>query len=207
MATIVGALDAVTAWVQANICARIKLKMPPLGEHDPDDENYAYRLVTPTAFPLFVPSQDKLPPAVPAPIPSICVRIVQGRHDLTRKEGKLLFDLVFSTWSSGTHARDILMPTGTGTYRPWNDLEAANFFEKNGEGWRDAWNMVDTALRELGNTVAIDGIEIDRSVPVEFSPLREQDGISDDYPYWFAVLTFGLKLPVAPNIDDINQYL
>ena len=43
--------------------------------------------VHPAAFPLYVPGKDRLPPSVPAPIPSVCVQLIES-EDLP------LFELV-----------------------------------------------------------------------------------------------------------------
>ena len=62
--SIVNTLDSVTEWVQENICNGVTLKAPPESDQAPTDAGYEYKRVTPTAFPLFVPLKDKLPPAV-----------------------------------------------------------------------------------------------------------------------------------------------
>lgn len=54
--------------------------------------------------------------------------------------------------------------------------EAEEYFDRNGDGWRDAWNLVDIALREIESRTNIAGYEIDRSTPVKFGPLTEQGG-------------------------------
>ena len=207
MATVVTALDTVTAWVQANICDGLKLKKPPLDENEATDAGYEYELVTPHAFAFFVPTKDNLPPNVLSPMPSVCVRIADGESDFVAGQNTIVFELFFSTWSTGTHGRDILNPVSRETFKQWTGREADAHFEVNGDGWRDAWNMIDTALRAIGNTTNIDGLEIDRSVPVKFSPLKEQEAIPDFYPFWFASLSFGVKMPIWSNIADIKNLL
>ena len=207
MATVVTMLDTVTAWVQANICDKIKLKKPPLDEVDATDEGYAYELITPHAFAFFVPTQDKIALPAVAPMPSVCVRITDGAADFAAGRNDITFELCFSTWSTGTHGKDIFIPIDRNTFRQMSDKDAARYFEKNGDGWRDAWNMIDIALRELGNATHIDGIEIDKSVPVKYAPLKEQEAIPDYYPFWFATLSFAVKIPILPNMADTRQFL
>lgn len=207
MATVVKALDTVTAWVQANICDKIKLKMPPLDENEATDAGYDYKLITPHAFAFFVPTQDKLPPNVLSPMPSVCVRITDGESNLVSNENALSFELYFSTWSTGEHGEDVFNPVSRENVEQWTGAEADAHFLKNGDGWRDAWNMIDTALLALGSTTNIDGLEIDRSVPVKFSPLKEQEAIPDYYPFWFASLSFGIKQPIQSHIADIQNLL
>lgn len=207
MATVVSALDTVTAWVQANICNKVRLKKPPLDESEATDSGYRYELVTPHAFAFYVPTQDKIALPSVAPVPSVCVRIYDGESDLTAGENSIKFEMIFSTWSTGTHGKDIFKPQNDGSFKQMANAEADAYFQKNGDGWRDAWSMIDIALSEIGNTTNIDGLEIDRSVPVKFSPLKEQEAIPDYYPFWFACLTFGVKQPIRSNISNIQNML
>lgn len=64
----------------------------------------------------------------------------------------------------------------------WTGPEAEEYFDRNGDGWRDAWNFVDIALREIESRTNIAGYEIDRSTPVKFGPLTEQEAIPDFTP-------------------------
>lgn len=195
--SIVNTLDSVTAWVQENICNGVKLKAPPGDEAAPTDAGYEYQLVTPTAFSLFVPSKDKLPPAVLSSFPSVCVRFMEGEETLKDSSGSIGVQLCFSTWSPGVHIRDIVGKPG----------EDAKPFTRNADGWRDAWNMVDVALRKLGNSLAVGGFEIDRSVPIKYGPLTEEGAIIDAYPLWFAWVSFRVTYPLRRNIKEIQHLL
>ena len=106
---VVTILDGVTDWVREKICSQI-LKVPPADEQAATDAGYEYQLVTPAAFPLFVPTKEKLPPSVTSPIPSVCVRIQEGVDDLTDSTGSIGVQLCFSTWDPGTHGADVLKP-------------------------------------------------------------------------------------------------
>lgn len=207
--SVVNTLDQVTAWVQENICADIKLKAPPDSDRDPTDEGYAYKLVTPTAFPLFVPAKDKLPPAVISPIPSVCVRFLKGSESMTGRSGTIEMQLCFSTWDTGLHGEDHLIPVEgePGKYRRWSGTEAAQYFKRTGEGWRDAWNFVDIALRKLGNTMSVGGFELNRSVPFEYGPFTDQGEIVEAYPLWFAWVSFSINYPLSRNAEDIEELL
>lgn len=212
MATVTNTIDAVTAWVQMNICNKLRLKRPPENEAGATDAGYDYQLVTPLAFALFVPTQDKITTPGGAPIPSICVRLTDGETNHETGEQKLSFDLCISTWDPGTHGRDILQKQIDGSFEPLTGAAADARFEKNGDGWRDAWNAVDVVLREIGNASSIGGVPIDRSVPVRYSPFKDQEAIPDYYPFWFTVVSFQLKQPARPHndpvdTDDIQKYL
>lgn len=64
--TITAIIETVTDWVQDNICNQLKLKAAP-ENGEAVDEGYEYKLVTPTAFPLFTLSSYKQPTGSPPP--------------------------------------------------------------------------------------------------------------------------------------------
>lgn len=67
--TLVESIDKVVEWLNANVCSQISLKLP---DDYKNDKEYTVEFVKPTAFPLYIPAKDRLPPSVPAPIPSVC---------------------------------------------------------------------------------------------------------------------------------------
>ena len=200
-------VDTVTEWSQINICDQIKLKQPPMDENAPDDSGYDYKLVTPAAFPMYVPSSEKLPPKVHSPIPSLCVRILNGDRSMASGEGGVNIQLCFSAWNPGTHGRDNFVANADGSYSQVSEAEAKRQFKRTGEGWRDVWNFVDIALRALENTTAIGGYLIDPSTPIEFGPLTEQESIPDFYPFWFAWVSFRIVHPLKRNVQDFKNFL
>ena len=205
--SVVNILDNVTEWVQTNICTKIQLKVPPASDTDPTDAGYTYHLVQPTAFPLFVPARDKAAPGILSPIPSVCVRFLEGDEALSKDMGSIGMQLCFSTWDPGLHGEDILRPDGDGGSKRWTGPEADAYFRRSGEGWRDAWNFVDIALRELGSTTTVGGCSIDRSVPIKFGPLTDQGTIIEAYPLWFAWCSFSLTYDLRRNIAAIQNLL
>lgn len=206
---VVTILDSVTDWVRETICSQIRLKVPPADEQAATDAGYEYNRVTPAAFTLFVPTKEKLPPSVISPIPSVCVRFLEGADSMAGSSGNITVQLCFSTWSTGTHGEDILQPDPDDTkkWTQWTGEEADAYFKRNGDGWRDAWNFVDIALREIESRTNIAGYEIDRSVPVKFGPLTEQEAIPDYYPFWFAWVSFSLTYPLRRNVREIESFL
>lgn len=196
--SIVTTLDTLTEWVQKNICEGVLLKAPPEGDTAPTDAGYAYTLVTPTAFPMFVPAKDKLSPPVRHNFPSVCVRFLKGSESLKGREGFMDVQLCFSTWSPGQHKGDIVSNPG--------GVPVPNF-QRNAEGWRDAWNLVDKAVMALGNSVSLNGLELDRAAPIEYGPLTEQGEIVEAYPLWFAWVSFSINYPLRRNAEDIEELL
>lgn len=207
--SVANTLDRVTDWVRERICSRFNLKVPPDSDTEADAANYVYQRVKPAAFTLYVPTKDKLPPGIVSPIPSVCVRFAEGSESMTAGEGSISLLLYFSTWSTGTHGKDIVLPNPENALEPkrWTGEEADAYFRKNGDGWRDAWNMVDVALREIESVSNIDGLLIDRAVPVKFGPLAEQEAIPDFYPQWFAWVSFSVRYPVVRNFRDVEKFL
>lgn len=205
--SVVNILDSVTEWVRENICTQIKLKLPPDNDTDPTDAGYEYKLVTPAAFPLFVPAKDKAPPGILSPIPSVCVRFLEGDEILATSKGTIGIQLCFSTWNPGLHGQDILRPNEKGGSKIWTGPEADAHFQRSADGWRDAWNFVDIALRELGNTTNVGGYLVNQRDPIKFGPLTEEGAIIDAYPLWFAWCSFSLSYDLRRNVAEISNLL
>ena len=200
--SVVHVIDTLTEWARQNICEQIKLKVPPENTA-PDDSGYAYNLAPPAAFAMYVPTSDKLPPGSHPPFPSLCVRFVTGQDVPADGRGSIEVQFCFSAWDPGTHGEDKLSPNGDGTYSKGD----GGTFERNGDGWRDAWNFVDIALRAVESVTNIGGYTIDRAKPVKFGPLTEQEAIPDFYPMWFAWLSFTVNYPLRRNIQELQNFL
>lgn len=201
---IVQIIDDVTEWAQVNICDKVQLKVPPENDADAVDADYEYELVTPTAFALFVPQKDKTPPKVKSPIPSLCVRFVEGEDLLDGSGGSIGLQMMLSTWDLGLHSKDLFCKTDNPLEYRRND---SPYFRRTTEGWRDAWNFLDVARRALESTTNVAGHEIDVTSGIHFGPLEEQDGTNDFYPFWFCWINFTLKFPLARNVQDCTEYL
>ena len=200
--SVVHVIDTLTEWARQNICEQINLKVPPENTA-PDDSGYSYNLATPAAFAMYVPTSDKLPPGSHPPFPSLCVRFVTGQDVPADGGGSVEVQFCFSAWDPGTHGEDEFLPNGDGTYRRGK----GGAFWRNGDGWRDAWNFVDIALREVESVTNIGGYTIDRAKPVKFGPLTEQEAIADFYPMWFAWLSFTVNYPLRRNIQELQNFL
>lgn len=206
--TVVEILDKLTAWAEENICPKVFLKVPP-DDEAPNDADYEYKRVHPTCFTMYVPSKDKLPPNIIAPFPSLCVRCTDGSDSLADNIRRMRIEFCIATWETGTNGRDILIPSmyDSKTFHEWNDEESKAYFRRHGEGWRDAWNFVDTTLRELESVSSLNGIAIDKSQPITFEPLKEQNSIPNLYPFWFAIISFTVQTAIIRNINDNSKYL
>lgn len=204
--SVVNVIDTLTEWARVNVCEQIKLKVPPL-EEAPDDASYEYERVTPAAFALYVPTSEKLPPNVRSPFPSLCVRFIKGEENTALNRGSMNVQFCFATWDTGLHGKDVFKPTEDNSFRRLSGAEAATFFERNGDGWRDAWNFVDIALRAVESVTNIGGYVVDKSFPIEYGPLVEQEAIPDFYPFWFAWISFRVNYSLFRNVEDFQTML
>lgn len=204
--SIVNSIESVREWLTENVCPLVKLKLP---DDNANDASYPYKLVNPAAFSLFVPSKDRTPPNVAAPIPSVCVQIVKGEDDMIAHSRGIRIRLCFSAWDPGYHGPDIFRPRGdgSGTYIQQYNEEASAYFEKNGEGWRDAWSFVDTTLREIENAEYMNGLRVIKEEGITFGPVTEQDAVPDFYPYWFAWAELTIEETLTRNPKTYNQFL
>lgn len=186
--SIVNSIEAVRDWLDDNVCQKVKLKLP---DDNAMDASYTYKLVHPTAFSLFLPTKDRQPPKVEAPIPSVCVQLVQGEDNLVQKSRSIKIRLQFSAWDPGLHKLDMI--------NPHENQVGTDFFQKNSDGWLDAWNFLDTAIRALENAEYISGFRLIKEAGITFGPVVDQDNASDFYPFWFAWTEFSLAETLTRN--------
>ena len=93
---LVDSIDNLVKWLAENVCSQIQLKLPDDYRNDTD---YDVEFVNPAAFPLYTPGKDRLPPNVPAPIPSVCAQLMEGSDDLIKRQRRLQFRLCLACWN------------------------------------------------------------------------------------------------------------
>lgn len=197
--TLVQSIDKVVEWLRDNVCSQITLKLPDDYRNDTD---YDVKLVTPAAFPLYVPGKDRLPPSVPAPIPSVCVQLMEGSDDLLNKKRQLQIRLCLACWNPGEHGGEVWQTRenanalgGFSFYRVTD--ESTQTYARNMEGWRDSFNFADLVLRELEGTEYIMGHRLVKESGIKFGLFTEDGNIWDYYPYWHSWITFTLEAGVV----------
>ena len=197
--TLVQSIDKVVNWLRESVCPQITLKLP---DDYKNDESYDVEFVTPAAFPLYVPGKDRLPPSVPAPIPSVCVQLMEGSDDLLQKKRQLQIRLCLACWNPGEHGAEMLIPRknpaapgGFSYYRATR--ETAKTYARNMEGWRDLFNFADLVLRELEGMEYIDGHRLVKEAGIKFGVFTEDGNIWDYYPYWHNWISFTLEAGVV----------
>lgn len=57
--TIAQCIEKVTDWLNESVCPKIKLKLP---DDNQNGKEYQVKAVNPTAFAMYQPGKDKLPP-------------------------------------------------------------------------------------------------------------------------------------------------
>ena len=197
--TLVQSIDNVVEWLRENVCSQITLKLP---DDYKNGTEYDVELVNPAAFPLYVPGKDRLPPSVPAPIPSVCVQLMEGSDDLMQRKRQLQLRLCLACWNPGEHADEVLHARkdanalgGVSYYRV--DGEATQNYARNMEGWRDSFNFADLVLRELEGTEYIAGHRLVKESGIKFGLFTEDGNIWDYYPYWHSWITLTLEAGVV----------
>lgn len=102
--TLVNSIDKIVSWLTENVCSKITLKLP---DDYRNGTGYDVVMVNPAAFPLYVPGKDRLPPNVAAPIPSVCVQLMEGSDELIQKKRQLQIRLCLACWNPGQHGGEI----------------------------------------------------------------------------------------------------
>lgn len=200
---IVNDLNKIRDWMQKEICDKLKLKLP---SDDNAGGDYEYELVTPTAFALYTPTKDRLPPNVRVPIPSLCIRLKEGEH--RTQEGTNTMELVinFCTWNPGLHAQDVFIPTEreASGLQNYNQQVRAEY-ERNSDGWQDVFSFIDYALRILEQTEYIADMRIVAENGIKYGMTSDKEGLDDFYPYWLGWITFTVQAGVIRNksYDDL----
>lgn len=208
--TLTKSIDGIVQWLNEKVCPQIFLKLP---DDYKNDTAYDVEYINPTAFPLYVPGKDRLPPSIPAPIPSVCVQLMEGTDKLATKNRQLKIRLCLACWNPGEHGLEVLHPQKDATalggyiYHPANG-EAAQTYARNMEGWRDSFNFADLVLRELEGTEYIAGHRLLKESEIKFGLFTEEGNIWDYYPYWHNWITFTLEAGVVARIPkEYEEFL
>lgn len=216
--SIVNTVTKLTEWLNDNVCKDVQLKKPTADKQAMDD-SYLYELVTPVAFPLFVPAKDRLPPNVVTDMPSVCVQILDGETDILEHKNDININLGFSVWNPGIHEKDIFFDGDVGKYNEFissyfptlndkvNNTSKLSKFRRTATGWMDVWNFIDKTIRELEQVDNIDGIQIVKNVPIKYGPYKDQDAIPDYYPFWFAWVRFTVREGVIRHNEIYDEFL
>lgn len=204
--TLVQSIDSFVRWLNEKVCNQILLKVP---DDDRNDSGYDVEFVNPVAYPLYFPGKDRLPPKVQSPFPGIAVQLIEGEDDLLKNNRQLQFRLCIACWNPGTHGEEVLHnkedKTAIGGYQYYNKNEKS--YERNMQGWRDAFNFADIIVREIENTEYIEGHRIIKEKGIKFGVFTEDGNILDYYPYWQKWITVSLESGLSTKIPEKYQEL
>lgn len=192
--TVVTMIDSVCDWLNTNVCPNIELKKPPK-DGNATNVKYQYELVHPYAFPLYLPTKDKLPPGIQTTFPSVCVQLDYGSDTVSNRE--LNVTLNFGSWNPGIHPDDWIIP---------DDSEVPEVMINETQGWRDLWNFVDYTVTAIEQSTYLGkDVEVVRNEAIEYGPYKEQDTIVSYYPFWFAYCSFKVRsILLRNNQEQIN---
>ena len=208
--TITQSIEKVTDWLNSTVCPKIKLKLP---DDNQNGTGYKVETVNPMAFAMYQPGKDKLPPGVIAPFPSVVVQLLEGSDDLTAKSGRMKLQLSFTAWNPGNHAGELTRAISTtagddnGLNVQLESVASAKSFERNAEGWKDVWNFVECALREIENAEYMNGLRVVKELPITYGQFQQEGQISDLYPYWGAWAIFTIERGLVRTGAAYAEYL
>ena len=97
-------LDNIVKWFEEEVCPDILLKVP---DDKVNDGGYNVQTAHPAAFAMYIPTQDRKPPDVAAPIPSLCVQLLKGKHAPAQHIGQMTIQLALATWNPGQHGSEM----------------------------------------------------------------------------------------------------
>ena len=209
--TIAQCIEKVTDWLNESVCPKIKLKLP---DDNQNGKEYEVKAVNPTAFAMYQPGKDKLPPGVIAPFPSVVVQLLEGSDNMTSSNGRMKLQLSFTAWNPGNHAGELKRATQTTTASGSEDLDvkiggvaSEQSFTRDAEGWKDVWNFVDRALREIENAEYLNGLRVVKELPITYGQFQQEGQISDLYPYWGAWAIITIERGLARTGASCSQFL
>lgn len=198
---IVDDLNRVRDWLQAEVCDRVKLKLP---DEENADGGYSYELVKPSAFVLYVPTKDRLPPNVRAPVPSVCVRLVEGEHKPQESTNRMQLMLNFCTWNPGLHVPDTFFPIEEGAGMKGYNQKAEGEYRRSVEGWQDVYNFIDATLRAIESAEFVAGMRVVAEDGIRYG-MADGNNLDDYYPFWPAWISFTVQAGNvrAKSYDDL----
>lgn len=185
-------LEELEDWTRKNICPEIKLLKPNDAQMGSE---YTPEYVHPEVFKMFIPAEGMLPKGVETKFPAICIQVTKGEEDLNKHEEYFWIQYAFCVWNPGNYKKtDVKGENGEKTQKI--------VFERNAEGWRDAWNFLDKAKRIIQSKMYLpSGLKVSRDETMKFGMFTEEDGIVVSYPEWYVWLSFKIYCGTAGRVN------
>ena len=187
--TIVQCLENITDWLNQNVCPRIRLKRP-------SDYNqgtyYNFEEVSPTAFAMFLPGNDKLQEGVSSSCPYIHVQLVEGDERLLLYTDRMNIQLSFMAWNPGLHPDENGM---TDSYR------------RTADGWKDVWSLLERTITDIKNAEYLNGVRFVKEAGIKYGQFVKDGQIADTYPYFYAWATITVERGLNGTESAYSQLL
>lgn len=181
-------MNDLTQWCQENICDKVHFLKP-------DERNagtgYTPEWINPTAFPMFIPSKDMLPPDVQTKYPAMCVQLIDGEDDLKEKKMSLDIRISLAIWNPGTYKVN----------------EAKYELTRDTSGAKEILRFLDFTKETLNKNMYIEGCRIDRDTPMKFGFFTQEETLVNAYPEWYAYITFRMTCGMAASRNNIYKDL
>ena len=198
-------IESLSKCVDENICSKVTLKTPT-----DSSVGAQVQYVKPAAFALFVPAKDRIPPNVAAPIPSICVQVMEAKDRMTEHRRNMKIRLAVACWNPGTQSGEIFVPHAAEDAPfgvAFTQGAAEQSYTRNLDGWKDLWNFMDVALREIEGTEFFAGVRLIKEQDIEYGPFVEDGAIWDYYPYWNGWISFNIEAGLVNRTPKAYQEL
>jgi hypothetical protein len=183
MSGIVALIDRLNEWTQENVCNTIELKE----RSEIADAAYAFKLVHPTAFPVYCSPDDKGRTVAPR-VPSVTVQM--DKLVTKRGDGTANIAMIFVVWNPGEH--------------DFSDPENKKF-TKNTNGWRDLFGFMDHAISTIEKSLDAGGYVLDGEITAR--PLNGDQSLMGTYPYYYGELSFTVKNQNDTTPDAVKKLL
>lgn len=181
-------IDNLTDWCQKNICDNVRFLLP---NETKAGKGYQPEWVNPTAFSLYIPTKDMLPPDVESKYPALCVQLISGEDDLEEGMEYLDMRIALAIWNPGTY-----------------EYEGTEYtLTRDTTGSKEILRFVNYVKTKLQETIYIEGCRIDRNSRMKFGFFTQEDSLVNTYPEWYAFITFRLKCGVSARNNKLYSEL
>lgn len=201
--SIVNSLEKLGEWLSEAICEDVRLK--PMSPDAPQTQKYEYHLVKPTVHILYVPSHTDRPPDVEATVPGIVIELMESKDDVLDQTRQYNLRLSFTAWDPGLHGPDVINPVEgeDGAY----ELGPPGTCVTNGNGWRDAFNFMDRAIRVIENNEKLGSLGLVKDEGISFGNYEWQNASDELFPFWLCWCRLSVKERLTRNRHDIDDIL
>lgn len=199
--SVVDSLEAMASWLRDHACEGIELK--PMDPDAPEDEAFDYRLVRPEVHTLMVPTHKHKPPGMIATVPAIVIQLLGCKDDGRAQLREMELRLSFTAFDPGIHSEDKIIPidgeASDSGFGPVYRLDDGRTFSVNYDGWRDAFNFMDHAVRVIENAGAIGDFPLKPGAEIKLGNYEFQDSADELYPFWLCWCSLTVLEPIVRN--------